>query len=320
MLSWPDFEEKQIIYIESGEIKNLSIQNGNLASKEDGKTINQIPLSKIFAVFLEGSATFTSTLIRKLIKNGSILVLMTRDFRTYCILGGETEGNVLLREKQYTDKNQLKKAQWIVSNKIQNQLALIKDIRKKDEVQKKALKFLKESLEKIETINNPKSLLGIEGGASKMFFSAYFGKFKWHGRKPRTKFDEKNTLMDIGYTFLFNFIEAHLRLYGFDLYRGFYHTDFYQRKSLACDLIEPFRSIIDHALYRALALKQFDEKDFEVKNGEYHLKTGMGKKYIKIFLEAIMGRKEEIFKYLQTYYREIMKDQNDYPEFLIKTL
>ena len=51
--------------------------------------------------------------------------------------------------------------------------------------------------------------------------------------------------MDIGYTYLFNFIDALLRLYGFDTYLGFYHKEFYQRKSLVCDVVEPFRCIID---------------------------------------------------------------------------
>lgn len=40
------------------------------------------------------------------------------------------------------------------------------------------------------------------------------------------KCDPLNTLMDIGYTYLFNFADAHLRLYGFDTYMGVYHQVF----------------------------------------------------------------------------------------------
>lgn len=117
---------------------------------------------------------------------------------------------------------------------------------------------------------------------------------------------------------MFNFVEANLRLYGFDIYKGFYHTEFYQRKSLVCDLVEPFRCVIDGALHKMLSLKTFDEKDFEVRKGAYHLKKGCGKKYIKVFLEAIMQNKEEIFLFLQSYYRKTMKGKIDLPLFLIK--
>jgi len=318
MLSWPDFEEKQIVFIDSKDIKNLLIKNGNLAVKEDGEILSQVPLAKIFTVMIAGNATFTSTLIQKLIKHGASILLMNRNFLPYCFIGGETEGNFLLREKQYVSENDLKQAKWLVGNKVQNQQALLKNVRNKTKEQKLAIGRMDDYLDKIVLVDSPKTLLGIEGNCSKEFFSCYFNKFGWHGRKPRSKFDEKNTLFDIGYTMLFNFVEANLRLYGFDIYRGFYHTDFYQRKSLVCDLMEPFRCIIDHSLYRIFTLKIFDANDFKVKNGGYSLKRGCGKKYISKFLEAIMGNKEEIFKYIQSYYRQMIKGKDDYPIFLIK--
>jgi len=82
------------------------------------------------------------------------------------------------------------------------------------------------------------------------------------GRYPRTKIDKNNLLLDMGYTFLFHFIETLLCLYGFDLYEGFYHKRFYQRKSLVCDVQEPFRCIIDEALKKAYNLGRISEKDF----------------------------------------------------------
>lgn len=318
MLSYPDFIEKQIVWIDSWEIKNLSIQNSNLTVKEDAKIINQIALSKIFAVFLVGNGTFSSSLFQQLIENGAILLLLNLNFKPYCLIWGETEGNTLLREKQYLATDNLQKAQWIAQNKITNQLALLKAKRKKTTEMKIALKKMEEFLLQIQKTQNAQEILGFEGNASKLFFSNYFGEFRWRGRKPRTKYDELNTLLDIGYTLIFNFVEAHLRLYGFDIYKGFYHTEFYQRKSLVCDLVEPFRCVVDYALYRILSLKTFDVKDFEIRKGEYHLKQGCGKKYIKVFLEGIMWNKSEIFLFLQTYYRQTVKGGDDLPLFLIK--
>jgi len=86
---------------------------------------------------------------------------------------------------------------------------------------------------------------------------------------PRTRNDIINFLMDIGYSFLYNFIEANLCLYGFDVYKGVYHKLFYERKSLACDLVEPFRCIIDKKIRKMHNLGQINEQDFKFKNGEY---------------------------------------------------
>ncbi len=318
MLSWPDFAEKQIVYIKSDELKNLKIKNGNLAVFVDGKIVNQISLFKIFAVFVDGSVTFTSVMIQKFIKNGTLLVLLNRNLSPYCVIGGEAEGNTLLRQNQYLVNKDFIKAKWIVKNKIKNQILLLRKIRKRTDKQINAIKFLNTNIKKIDDSDDFEGLLGLEGICSKFFFTSYFEKFNWHGRKPRTKFDEMNCLLDIGYTLLFNFIEAHLRLYGFDIYRGFYHKEFYQRKSLVCDLIEPFRCIIDYELYRCIALSKFNKKDFIVKNNEYCIKKGFSVKYVQLFLEAIMLKKEEIFKFLQSFYRVTIKDETNYPDFLIK--
>lgn len=315
MLSLPDFREKQILFIESHQIKEISFLNENLTIKEDRKIVRQVPFHKIFSIFVIGNCTLTSVFIKKCMRYGIILVLMEKNFSVYSVIGGETEGNFLLREKQYVTENNLEQSQWIIRNKISNQIQLLKKIRSKNRKEKNAISSIKKLLYQISEIQSPKKLLGIEGSASKIFFQTYFRKMNWHGRKPRTKYDELNVLFDIGYTYLFNFIDAHLRLYGFDTYKGFYHTEFYQRKSLVCDLIEPFRCLIDEAIRKAHNLKQFDVQDFEIKKNEYHLKTGYGKKYAQIFLGAIMTQKEEIFTYLQTYYRQTMKGTSDFPFF-----
>ena len=73
----------------------------------------------------------------------------------------------------------------------------------------------------------------------------YFDNVQWNGRKPRIKSDYVNVVLDIGYTMLFNIVDAMLQVYGFDTYYGVFHKCFYMRKSLVCDIMEPIRPIID---------------------------------------------------------------------------
>ncbi len=124
-------------------------------------------------------------------------------------------------------------------------------------------------------------------------------------------------LLDIGYTILFNVVNALLEMYGFDVYVGILHTQFFHRKSLVCDLEEPFRPIIDAALIKAMNLGQIDEKDFWKNQDQYVLPWKNSAPYIELFIKAIMKYKNEIFIYLQSYYRAFMRerDAEEFPVF-----
>jgi len=165
--------------------------------------------------------------------------------------------------------------------------------------------------------NEYTELMGIEGRMAKLFFSAYFQDMGWMGRKPRIKSDYMNATLDIGYTYLFNFIECFVRMFGFDIYVGIYHRLWFKRKSLVCDLMEPFRCIVDRTVRTAINRKQISEADYEVHKGEFRLKTEKNKEYSQVFFDALVPYKTEIFNYVQAYYRCFMgnKEISRYPKF-----
>ena len=135
---------------------------------------------------------------------------------------------------------------------------------------------------------------------------------------PRGKVDENNILLDMGYNFLFHFIDSILRVYGFDSYKGIYHQLFFQRKSLACDMMEPFRCIIDKALVKMHTLGQFNKKDFGFRQGQYYLSYKNSGKYAKIFLEEILRYKMGIYYYIRDYYYLILNDEGKVKDFVIR--
>lgn len=319
MLSLPDFDEKQILIIESFDTKNINFENDNLVIKEWNIIKNKISLYKIFAIFLVWEVTITSVLIRKFQEFWVTLVLMKKNFLPYQIIWSETEGNFVLRKKQYekTEEQMLEIAKNIVKLKAKNQLELLKNIREKDLKLKENIKKIENIYEKIEKAEVYDTLLWYEWNISKIFFWSYFEKIWWYKRSPRTKIDIKNLLLDIWYTYLFHFVEAMLRLYGFDSYYWVYHRTWYQRKSLALDLMEPFRCIIDKALVKAYNLSQIQEKDFSFKNWQYILPWENSRKYTQIFFKEILNYKIEIFSFVKEYYKYFMKWKSTFPSFEI---
>lgn len=131
----------------------------------------------------------------------------------------------------------------------------------------------------------------------------YFDNVQWNGRKPRIKSDYVNVVLDIGYTMLFNIVDAMLQVYGFDTYYGVFHKCFYMRKSLVCDIMEPIRPIIDYEVRKAINLGQCKIDDFEKYNEHWCLKYKNNSQYIQFLMQAIMEYKDEIFMYIQSYYR-----------------
>ncbi len=115
---------------------------------------------------------------------------------------------------------------------------------------------------------------------------------------------------------IFHLVDAILGIYGFDTYYGVLHKCFYMRKSLVCDLIEPLRPIVDLCIRKAIHLGQCKEEDFEIINHRYLLKWGKNPEYIAFIMKAILDRKDDIFLYLQGYYRSFMKQKKP-SEFLV---
>ena len=321
MMSYPDFKYKQIaVHIAGGSRERLRFRADNiLIEDENGKVIFQHSCHRLFALFIIGEMSLTSAAIKHAVAFAFPVILMNHNLKVYAKINCGAEGNTLLRAKQYAsgDRN-LFIAKMLIRQKIDNQIALIKNVRHLAADDKQAVHFLNTfDLEKAENIHE---IMGVEGNASRIFFATYFRTMDWKRREPRCKRDIYNLLLDIGYTYLFHFVEAMLTLYGFDLYCGVLHSFFYQRKSLVCDIVEPFRCIIDQRLRKAYNLGQIHTDDFFVQDMQYHLQWKQQAAYTKLFMKDILENKEAIFKFCQKYYRWFIKDADlaEFPVFKIK--
>lgn len=317
MLTLPDFKQKQILFIQTNSnFKNkIRFYNENIVFLKNNEVINKISCHRVFSVFVIGNLSITTELIRQSKNFGISLFFLKPNFNLYAHINSVAEGNYLLRMKQYSlnESEELNISKKILLNKIKNQLIILKSRNLK------IRNFDKEIFNKIRNSTSNQNLLGIEGNFSKEFFKIYFQDMDWYARMPRAKPDIPNFLLDMGYSYLFNFIDALLCLFGFDTYKGFYHKLFFQRKSLVCDIIEPFRGIIDKELLKMKNLKIINNKDFKFKDGKVVLKSYKnGMKYSINFLKAIMANKENFYKYIQGFYRYLMDgDKNNFPYFKI---
>jgi CRISPR-associated endonuclease Cas1 len=321
MFTHKDIENKSIFVINGKEHQQLHVKSGfmHMEDTKEHKTITKFPFPKILFLIVIGHTCITTALIEKCNKYKIPLVVMKPNFRTVYYFGNFADANFLLRRKQHNrPKFCLDIAQHIVKNKLLYQQNLIIKTRKKDSMTLKTLNFIDAAMLEVEEKTKLRDLMALEGRVAKAYFAVYFSDFEWIGRKPRVKLDPYNSCLDIGYTFLFNFIEGMCRLFGFDLYVGVYHQLWFKRKSLVCDLMEPFRCIIDHQMRKSFNYGTFKTSDFKKVNNAYRLKHGLNSKYTQEYYNAIIKYKTPIFKYVQLYYRAFMnqKQIKDYPTFI----
>ena len=320
MISLPDFKQKQILFVnaEWGKPSHLRFYNDNIVFEKERKVVNRVSIHKTFAVFICGDLSFTTNFLKQAKEYGISIFFLKHNFEMYSGMMTTAEGHYILRMKQYglSEDKQFHMAKELVKNKILNQITLLKEKADTERLSELRPMFYDQCalIDKVETYDQ---LLGIEGNFSRMYFNEYFKDAKWRRRAPRTKEDMTNFLMDMGYTFLFNFTDSLLRLHGFDTYKGFYHKLFFQRRSLACDIMEPMRCIIDRQIMKANNLGQINEDDFNIVNGAYQLPFDKNTKYASLFLEALMERKDDIFNFVHLFYRSIMdEEKNHFPAYI----
>lgn len=320
MLSKSDFEKKHLVFTFMNEGEKISFSNDNIVIKDkDGKLKHQSTCYRILALFVVGNLTITSGLIQRSKKFCFPIFLMNANLKTYDVIGFKAEGNTKLHERQYAyagDEIAIK----LICNKVANQRAALMRQRNKSDSTKQTIQVLQEYEQEIKqslSENNVHKLMGREGSAARAYFREQFNNAQWQGRKPRIKADYINATLDIGYTLLFNYIEALLRIFGFDVYVGILHKEFYMRKSLVCDLVEPFRPLIDLRIRKAISLGQCKESDFEVKNHAYVLKREEQKRYTLFLLEPIIENQMELYAYVKQYYQCFMRNApiEQYPYF-----
>ncbi len=319
MIGLSEYNKKQIVFVFANEGEKISFKNDNLVVKaKDGSIKHQSTCWRISVLFVIGSLTITSGLVERSHKFCFPIFLMKQSLRTYDVIGFRAQGNTLLRRLQYSVDG-LEIAKQLIRNKILNQRSTLMKQRYRCDECNLAISDLKNYADKVLYVGSIQELMGYEGSASKIYFKNQFNNCEWNGRKPRAKLDFLNSTLDLGYTLLFNFMESLLHLYGFDLYVGNLHQEFYMRKSLVCDMVEPFRPLIDQCIRTAISNSQCKVDDFKIYNGQWKLDWKMNKDYILFLIKPLIQHKDEMFEYVRDYYRAFtqQKQLNLYPFYKI---
>lgn len=262
-----------VIYVK--EQGALIQKNGErIVISKGTNTLLEAPVLQMENLALIGNVQITTQALHMLMEKGIDVSYFSYSGKYLGHAAAEASKNIFLRFQQYAfyldEKKRLEMAKIIVSNKIQNQMAVIRGYRWEDSAYdwKSDLIQMQKYQRTLRDKQSPNEVLGVEGICSNIYFSA-FGHmlkcdFQFHGRNRRPPKDPVNVMISLAYTFLTKEMCNTLDAESFETYLGFLHGIRYGRKSLALDMIEEFRQpMVDRFVLLLFNKHMIGKYDFE---------------------------------------------------------
>lgn len=222
----------------------LITQKSKLSYKDNflviqGETTNMVHLSEIHTIIVESTMVQISAYLLAQLSSNKIKLIIcderhnpTAEMVPY--YANYNTSKRFLNQVKWNEES--KKALWtkIVSNKILNQARILKNFG--IERHKMLLGYLSE-VELNDETNR-------EGHSAKVYFNSLFGM-----DFSRDKVCDINMALDYGYTIILSAFNRTISSLGYANQLGIKHKNEYNFFNLGCDLMEPFRVVIDEFVY-----------------------------------------------------------------------
>lgn len=213
----------------------LDMKNGYLVMRTENEQ-KRVHLDEISVLMIENSAvSITGCLLAELV-NRKIKTIFCDEKRNPAgelmpYYGSHDCSGKLRKQIKWTDD--VKAAVWteIVAEKIRQQAAFLKELNKTDEAD--MLFRYREELEYNDASNR-------EGHAAKVYFNALFGL-----QFTRSTDCVTNAALNYGYSILLSAFNRECAALGYSTQLGLFHNNQFNYFNLSCDLMEPFRVLVD---------------------------------------------------------------------------
>ena len=187
---------------------------------------------------------------------------------------------------QFGWNDDIKSQVWqeIISEKIRKQSDFLTELGMQREAE-----LLRSYISEIESFDASNR----EGHAAKVYFNALFGmKF------TRGEVNPVNAALNYGYSLILSSFNREVAANGYLTQLGIFHSNMFNHFNLSCDLMEPFRVIVDRFVYE----KEPSVFEKEEKHDMWHILD----KYV-----TIDGNQQNLSNAIKIYTRSVFDALND---------
>lgn len=236
------------------------------------QVLDEVSLDQLEQLTIVGRSSLSGAVLDELIRRRIETVLITPEGRFRARIMVSEHKHVERRMRQYLILNdpdmKAQLASTIVSAKVANEACFL--LRRKAARSNTKLKRLGLQLKGLSGIAEKERrvdlLIAIEGRASRLYFDAFrdlilVDGFFFEGRNRRPPLDPVNALLSFVYTLLTNEVLTAIQVVGLDPYLGALHSIEYGRPSLACDLVEEWRTFLGDRLVLMLINRRIVKPD-----------------------------------------------------------
>ena len=273
----------------------ISYKNRFLVVKQDINE-NYIHLSEIDTIIVDSiSVSISAYLLKELAENKINIIFCDEKHNPFGELqpfySRHNSSKKILTQTKWTTKDKDKIWSLIVKNKINNQANLL------NKVKSKQASLVKSYIKEVGVGDKTNR----EGHAAKVYFNALFGK-------TFTRGDGSNIdiALNYGYAVLLSTVSKEIVNNGYLTQLGIHHKNEFNPYNLSCDLMEPFRIIIDSFVYQ---------------NKDRILDTTYKLEIVNIFNETFTFNKrkytlKDIIMFYVKNTLEVLDDNKEYKDFI----
>ncbi|HEC88435.1 MAG TPA: CRISPR-associated endonuclease Cas1 [Thermoplasmata archaeon] len=253
-------------------------------------------------IIVAGEVSITSNVVKLLLTNGVDLVFVQHNPKFFArVMRNDCNFITNLWRKQIvmTEERKLEISKEIVDCLIYNKIRMLQHLEKNRNIDFcEEIRYLQNKREYLKECDSKISLMGIEGDATKVYFSGIRKiipeEFGFSKRVKHPPLDPINSMLSYGYTILFSRVSYGLMLAGLNVFEGIFHESYRDRMALAYDLMEEFRqAIVDRVVITEVVRGRVSKDDFDIKPETCYMKDGFKKSY----LDALYTRFEDKYNY-----------------------
>lgn len=272
----------------------LRLDGAALAVYQGGMRKATVPLNFLERVVIRSDTKLTSSVLGSLAAAGAVTVILSgRKGEKLAMVTGRLHSDASVRVTQYakTLDGEWRSA-WarhFVAAKILRQCRLLRRWGRTRAEHRSAVQAALQTLEQVQVTVRDRAvyadeLRGLEGAAQAAYMRAYTELFppalQFSGRNRRPPRDPVNACLSLAYVLAHSEAVRCCWVAGLDPYVGFYHSLTFGRESLACDLLEPVRPMVDAWVWTMFRNRELRAEHFRIDQGRCLLgKAGRGRFY-----------------------------------------